>query len=178
MVMLYCITRGIRHKGAHGAQEVLVGLRCRTPRSTRQKWRGGGRGAYRQSACASSPCCLCVAAALSASEALTSPRLELPPLRLKSELSKSELLSCSGPASSAGRFEMSLAWGSLDAHTRASRSAYRGGQLAIAAKWCYVVYNRGSCTGGGRAQSAAPATPRPLVYAVPRYTLSALLLPA
>jgi hypothetical protein len=27
------------------------------------------------------------------------------------------------------------------AHTRASRSTYRGAQLAIAAKWCHVVYN-------------------------------------
>jgi hypothetical protein len=30
------------------------------------------------------------------------------------------------------------------AHTGASRTTYRGAQLAIAAKWCYVVYNHAS----------------------------------
>jgi hypothetical protein len=29
-------------------------------------------------------------------------------------------------------------------HARASRSTYRGAQLAIATKWCYVVYNKAS----------------------------------
>jgi hypothetical protein len=31
-----------------------------------------------------------------------------------------------------------------------SENLYRGAQLAIAAKWCYVVYNKASYKGGGR----------------------------